>query len=446
MYRIRLYQGSTSVYLDGSDSIYKITGARVQPVSGGGEVVEEQIEASMAGTVAECISALEAVGRMLSQAGLWKNPEIDPVYLGCQVSSGEAEQRARLRGGWAVSLGPGSGTRAKGSQAIRINITRENWWEGSESQIALTNGNGAGVTTALPVWNCADGTSIAPAIKHNYAEIAAGAVGGDLPAACRIEAVNNHNTLNLFDVWIGQNWTDPANSVQLYEGENGVTGTTDSGCSGGKYSAVTIDSGAETSLGSWTITAAALGAAKGQWVHGLLRFASEAWEASTKFRLVLSWSSGTVWSSDSIQPGALRMAIWDLFQFRLPPILMGLSSMDPLTLTLFGLQTSGVSKTINLDFLALVPADGWRYIRAIGAGLAKGYRVMDDGITGKLYSDNGAGAARVGNLAGYGEAIQLMPAVKQRLYFWQHSDTACTATIIMTLGVKVYYRPRRRVL
>ena len=96
---------------------------------------------------------------------------------------------------------------------------------------------------------------------------------------------------------------------------------------------------------------------------------------------------------------------------------------------------------MNIDFIQLTPADGYRELKTASYDVPYEYRIIDDGIGEYLYVDDGAGADKAGIMTGYGAPIQVWPGRNQRLYFLMNPDE-----IARTLSVKVFYRPRRRSL
>lgn len=333
---------------------------------------------------------------------------------------------------------------------VTLVIERAPYWESDETQVPLSNANGTDVTSGLTVYNCNDGSGSAPNKQQNYAAIAAGVILGDLPAPAKIVATNSYSD-GLYDLWIGHNYTDPANAAWNYEAEaaSGGSAAADATCSGGNKKNVTMSTDFETTLLTWSLTAAQLSAAKGQYVHALLRVDNLSLDEykQARFRAKIIWNLTTIWQSEQVLPSDLRtMQIRDLFTFRLPPWLAGMDSLAGLSLALTGQRTITSSLTIGIDFLQLLPADSFRYLTCNGYGIDAGDRLVDDGILGLLYRESSSGAGRIGILSGYGDAIQLQPGLAQRFYFLQEGIVGGWGQIDRTLSVKISYRPRRRTL
>jgi hypothetical protein len=338
---------------------------------------------------------------------------------------------------------------AAGKLEFDFTVSRGNYWEGPEASVGLSNRHGSGANGVL-IYNHSDNG------HDNHVQISAASVTGDLPASTRIEMVNNFAE-RLNDIWIGQNFTDPANFPHVLEAENGTPGagltgdiTNNAGASSGAYRTLGgIGSGVETNLLSWTLSSALLNAAKGRYFRAMVRLmlpTSAAWEMEYQWRL--NYHAANIWQSGYSKP-EIRTGngyILGLGILQLPPWLPDLTGLDELTLSLWGRHTLGSPAGINPDYFMLVPIDGWRELRAKGYGVETGARVVDDGFEEQLYRDNGAGAGKVGLYIGLGKQIRLEPNKLQRLYFLQNTTSGASNSIDQTLTVKVYCRPRRLTL
>ena len=441
MHRVFLQCGPETLHLDGTDPLYPLRGARLLPAAAdpAEEFVREEVEYSLAGRPEVIEAACEAVGRLAARAEEGWAGGAEPLYLVCQTWPGGGAWRSRVRRAWPEALPPGAALRARGSQGAKLVLIRENGWEGPEQQAALSNGNGEGVLAPLPVLNANDGAGSAPNVRHNWVEIGAGVVGGDLPGRARVE-ITNLGAEPLSDVWIGQNWADPARFALIYEAESaiGEAGSPDASCSGGMQVTKTLPPGAEVDLLRWALPGEALEAGRGQRVHAVARFAQPGWETNTRLRLSLRRGGVDVWRSGWAQPrGERAMQIRDLFAFRLPD----LPNPAELELVLSGAQAGAVERSLSLDFLALLPADGWRWLEFSGGGVETGGQVVDDGPAGRAWVEDEAGRALLA--AARGGAIALAPMRAQRLYFFSHTLWADYAPINQALGVRVFFRNRR---
>jgi uncharacterized lipoprotein NlpE involved in copper resistance len=396
------------------------------------------------GSVTANLEELRTLQRLLRQAGeAQDNRTLNKVYLTWKESVAGTEYRSELvqaRAEWqaeALQYAQWMGD----TQFANVYIERRNWWEGPEAQLALSNPNGTATTSALTVGN--DSTD-------NYVDVSGAAVAGDLPGATRLEATNTSGDsagTGLYHLWVGQNYTNPSTYTPLIEGESGTSlgssNIADADASGGEYKSMVVNSVAsEAKMWSCTLSSALLTAAAGRFYKVLVRFFQDP-RLSIRYRLKLTWNNAVVWQGPLVSIDLLyATSIRDLGTMRLPPWLPGLTSLSELTLEIHVIGAN----TVKLDYLYLMPVDGWRKLECIGYNLPANSRAMDDGIDDRLYADTGAGSDKIGLFVGYGQPIHLEPGKNQRLYFLQADNAGfagADSSISRTLGVKLYYRPRR---
>lgn len=393
----------------------------------------------------------QAIQNAFTQAKeLEHNPAGDRVYLYYQLDSSAVLWRTQITRGSMTSDRSMRALWEARQARVKVGIEHLPFWEGPEAAVSISNANGSG-TGGIPVFNCNDGVGAAPAKRQNWIEIAAGAIDGDLPAACRLEITNITNLIMGW-IWIGQNWVDPANLIEVLEVEDGTasalignTPTLDANASGGAYVSKSLVSGFENDLVTWTVSTAMMNAAKGQHLRAMIYFANfPANSPDIRFRLQIKWNDAVYWEGEQVQPSDLYATMLrDIGVFRLSPGLDGLTGLDGVKLVLTGYQSTGNTITFDLDCLYLVPVNGWRWMLSKGYGIPQNSRIVDDGINEYLYRDDGAGTGKVGIVAGYGRQILLKPAVKQRLYFLYHGVTLYNADINHQISVKLHYRPRQ---
>jgi hypothetical protein len=126
---------------------------------------------------------------------------------------------------------------------------------------------------------------------------------------------------------------------------------------------------------------------------------------------------------------------------QIPPYILGqFIDIGNLTLGLYEKRASG-SGTLNLDYLFILPQDGWRKYGAI-TGLGYGETLVDDPVREVLYTDDGTSGYKVTNKIEEGEGLMLRPGVKNYMYFLQ-MDTDGDAPIDRTANVVVKAHARR---
>lgn len=439
-----------STTLDFQDNGYVVLdGYYPRPPSGDGSPVTDEIELRInASSEASRLSMIQAVNRALEHARNHRSGP-DGAYLKFAISETATAWRTRILDGLVTFGSQLDRDWRRGYARCTLYLEREPFWEGPEAQLALTNGNGTDVLTALRVYNCSDGSGTSPNKRHNYVDVDGADIDGDLPAACRIEMIHDSvptSGRGVGDVWIGVNFTNPSTHGHILEAESaiGATPTADSNASGGYYDDYTVSAAdTEYDMFKWTLSSGALDAAAGRYFKVLARFHSSSGITVLWYRIKLESAGLLLYQSGQIKPSAdYAQLLRDLGTFQLPPRLASQTSIKAMTLTLTG-EASSAPQTINLDFLQLTPVDQYRLLKRAGNSPIVTERLIDDGINDELYIDNGAGLNKLASFVGYGPAIRLYPGKDHRIHFLYHTDYANECYINQTLTVKLYYRPRR---
>lgn len=445
---MQLYIIYNSITLDFQANGYKLMdGFYPETPDEGMESITDQFNILITGSSASDLrSKITAIRLAFEHAQRHKDDAL-AAWLYYDVDSSGDAWMTKLLGGSVIYNDKLDRNWRQNKVVATIIVERKPYWDQlDEVQIPLTNGNGTNNTSGLTVYNHDDaGTSPA---HDNWVSIAAADVLGDMQGPTRLEILHNYATRRLYTVWIGQNWTDPANFLHILEGESSTTGTEtdDSGSSNGHYMRKSLSSGGEADMFTWTLSDAFLAACQGRYYKILVRFPGTP-PQTVKFRIQLQYAVTHIWQSGQVSFDTSRaLQIRDLFTLRLPPWLLGQTNLDELTMIMTGQQNTGYPVNVDIDFLQITPLDGYRMLECAGYGVTLNNRMIDDGFNGVAYIDDGSGGNRAGYLVGYGEQIKLYPGKAQRLYFLMHSASGNIAEIDRTIVVKLYHRPRRKTL
>jgi hypothetical protein len=462
---LRITDGTTTVNLAGGvDGIYltddyvprppEVTESEftAEAMRDGGElisatrrnVVESVRLTQAAANRAALVTAQHSIETLLTQAQLHQEKGVAaPVYVEYRkADSGDVYRSEILRGTFEPSQETaGEAWWEAASVQATLAWKRRFYWEGPESELSLTNGHGTG-TGGVTVYSHDDSG------HDNYVAIAGSAVEGVIPAAIRLEMENTYNVSSrAYNVYVGQNlWSNPTTMSHILEGQDvayGGSSVASSSCSGGYYRSVSWSGDNATYVLRWVLSTAMLNAYAGGWFRMLGRFTTS--PTDVKITPKVTFPSGTPLTVVAEAPEATLSSrrIQDLGVLQLPPWLRGETDLYPVDLTLYARKTGGGA--FNLDFIQLTPLDGYRVLTPRGYGAAYGITLIDDGISGSVYTTGWGGTAKTGHYLSRGVPIMLWPGRDQRLYFLSTHDTG-GSEIERTFSVRVYHRPRRLTL
>jgi hypothetical protein len=412
------------------------------------------------------LEEMSTLQRLLKQANDYQQDRTwDRVYLEWQNASGGTVWRSEIKAAHAeldanaLKYPYWTGNTQFGD----IFIERVNWWEGPEAQIPLTNPNGTATLSALTIYNSnlGDGGTI-----YNYVDIPGTAIAGDMPGNTRLELTNTDTggtTTNAYihTIWIGHSWHSPFNNHH-WEAENydyinvgtaGGGGTlTSAGYSGGTviridFSGYTVDSQLE--FARYDFDSTFISQAQGAYYKLMLRSPGDILgNLRLKFVLAAIDTGANYYDSGIITPTPNSTSFIhgteDLLTFQMPPWLQGESNLGTITLRMYGYAVSTFDDTMDMDFWQLLPVDGYRKYSHMH--LEYNNRIVDDGINGIFYKDNGSGSNKIVPGKQYGSPIMLQPNKDQRLIFLWNPRLAAFYYHLLSMTVKLYYRPRRRTL
>jgi hypothetical protein len=391
----------------------------------------DEIAVFAVGTAAEREAANRALNSAFEHARRFAEGA-SPVYLEYSIDAG-TRWRAQVFDG-QVSLDSRLHTRWKqGGLKLSVLVEREGAWSGEETQLAISNANGTGNTSGLRVYNDGAGTGSAPAVLDNSLAINGADIAGDVPGETRLEMIYGKSGVdgyNLKYIWIGQSWHSPEDLVQYASVSSG--------------NPISIPSSAiATVAASRSLSADTVNAAAGQMVKGMLRYLNGFSNLDITYQMRLTSGGVVIYEGPRVRTNTqVAIAARDIGSMRIPPIPYSLGNLDDLTLEILASQTSGATLSINLLDFYLMPMDGFRFIN-LKRRVLTGERVVDDGINGVSYQDNGAGADRLVAATAIGGEIRLYPGKDQRLYFLTHTDHGDTLGASNYLTCKLFYRPRR---
>lgn len=439
---LRITNGTTTITLSG-DAPNAILGCTYWPATGGGKEITETIPVILEGSEATVKATVQAITNLLREAEQADEATNYIVYLEFQATAAASVYRSEIKTGWANwDKEPVRHKLDSASNAVEaaVTLTRMNFWEGPELELALSTAAQSASTGGRTIYNNDNATS-----QNNYAQAAANQVQGDLPTPLKVRVTNAAGT--------GVGWrrfhlcnnvfSDPANADVWLLGSEAVGGASQSWGAGG----ITHTS----QLYIFNLSATLLGQFRGRMARVLAAFTSAT--AGIYFKAGMYTSFGgvytplrvrrsEVYNSDSSGISAFRLL--DLGQFPIPPGGYNAGAAGGAALIITA-RYPGAGST-NLDFINLMASDGgddfnnFAHCEQLGYTTGNGDSIELDGIDGGAFSL--FSGSRQPFIKLHTDYLYGWPGKVQRFHVLYDEGAAFTAGRQMTL--RVFHRPRVR--
>lgn len=351
------------------------------------------------------------------------------VFMQWRGDGSETLYRSEVENGRAYAVG-------KLGRDLQLAIRRTPWWEGPETSIQISNGNGSSASGLL-INNHTSGAA------SSYFTVPGVLVDGDTECKCRLELTNTA-AVDLMDIYVGvmkgsTAWTTAA----FLQGESAITGgsnQSDAFSSNGQYRQVTFSGTSATLIIGWTIGDSLLSLINSRSAVPIVRFSTTPPGTDIQIRWALFYGVAPVFRTDwqTLNPFSQLHAGLPI---PLPPRPSGGAFADH-TLYIEARRGNGAATTLNIDFVQLFPTDCFRRYTPASYYIPQNWRVVDDSIDDLLYTQAGAGGARATNYVAYGEPLSLNPGENATFCILTVSNTG-TMSISQTLSAKLVLRPRR---
>lgn len=443
---ISIARGTTEIVLNGTEMTAPVRGCRFV-----GDRLDEgvlRLEILLEGTQLEMNQWLNQAEQMTEGGardygvggGSW-------AYVVVESWGRWRTPMAKVRWGYMKAGGrsgsPSPAARDKGSQGITLEVERPDWWEGvTEITVPLTNRKYSSWYGTLALDNASLGTNY-----DNSARIEEGNIEGDLPAPAVLRL--SGGTAGV-EVLVGHQVDGDQNFTFQLEGENastpaGATGTNitnSAGNSNNAYREVSWSATTPVTLLQWLNSEADTAKFRGRYYRPVLRLNG-------------IWTGGTVWvwlragynNGGAVEgyqdyegiliPYGKPMVVLPPVQFppwQQPP--EGITQWENGAIALMGHAEAAGTKSLQVDYLQLVPIDSWA--RFIPTVMTLAPEIRYEGSTGTLSRYT---KAMTGH-AVEGPGVLLEPGKSQRIFALNYSNAG--APIGQTISLGVRYRPRRR--
>ncbi len=407
----------------------------VRSSANGEEVVECALLTLRGAGIREWLEGLQAVLARVNQtpfAVLERriDPADDPLY-------------ASLYEGWLES-DPLNQNPARGGYSLRLYLRRTAHWRKPAAALPLSNANGSLLETGISLYNHHDGD----AAHQNVADIRAADLSGGQPAplGLRLRLLEpTGETLQQVILAAGSRltWGGDAFSHAL-EGESAAAGPdctastllTSSTASGGMFRRVEWSRSDSAGLLRWSLSADQLGFCAGRLFRPVLRLVTPPTEGVYLRWRLLDSSSSLLEESPAVpvQPQRSLQVTGGLY---LPPRWLPQITPAALTLELRAESRDAGLKTLDVDFVHLLPAEGWLQLAALNGAASSEVWVV--GETRLACSRSSSGETAFTHTL-TGQPPHLLPGNDYRLYLlW---ETESGAPLTSRCEVQAFYAPR----
>ncbi|OJX39943.1 MAG: hypothetical protein BGO78_14240 [Chloroflexi bacterium 44-23] len=326
---------------------------------------------------------------------------------------------------------------------LRLQLERDDFWEGPAYSLPLSNRYGSRVTGGLRVDNRAD------TFGENQVRWLAEDVSGELPAPAQLLLAHKLGSNAVPQNMYAGHLRAVEDNLAVLEGETAASDLSntllpDAGCQGGVYRQVEWQGSAEQELLRWQFEDVFKAVLQSVRVRPFLRLPAAAPVVETCWlRWVIS-QGGIVYQSQmvSLQPGLQLQALPIL---QLPATHSKYPHPASYRVSLL-IQAQGEgSHVLAVDAIFLLGLDGWRHFQPYpGGSLMAGQTLIDFGAEQQplLLEDQSGTVAQT--YAGLGGGIWVCPYEDQSFQFLADSGTLMPLDAYLELEIR--YRPRVRML
>lgn len=436
-----LTDGTTTVNLNDGTAVWTTAYELATAQEGGTDATDNLKLLVFGATYAAVQSTLRSMERLLAAAQRRQVARVGArVYLTAQLDGDAAAWRSEIYAGQLLTAGLADELR-KSKIECALLIRRAPFWEGAETELALSGPSQAAATGGITIYNYD-----VSATYGNWVQVADTQVLGAIPAPIRLRLTNNSGSAQQYrTIHIGVNaFAGPATADVTLEGEDEATGagadSTVADNSGGKYwTADDYVSGSGVLLGQWVIPAATMAASAGRWWRLLARgfVAGTVWPVLYDYLgLQVLWVGGEVTPPN---PTSTTQQLMDLGAVPIPPGAYD-ASYAACRLGLWGRANPVV------DFFQILGVDAYRRVEIpetlTAFAIANGDHLEIDEIEGRAYTVDATGRHPLLSLQE--SPLVVFPGVTQRLQVLVRLPL--TVPIALTFSVQAWYRPRRLTL
>jgi len=312
----------------------------------------------------------------------------EQASLSLQPAEGLDTYESKIISGKIDLLGNGTSDLKRGSMGIRLELVRDNYWEGAEVSIPLSNPHGTNVTTGLVVdnqYHVASG-------KYNYALVNGSAIEGEIPSPATVKIKNNDPSYGYslgkivvgqeaaYDLQPGDTWLEGslASSGMMYGS------VADAAASNGAYGLVQWSGTIGYEILYWVMQEEVAARFAGKLVRPVLRMFNTITTDDYWIRVVVK--QGDAVEKTRWQKIELYKKLQVLPAVHIPPKDLKSAEMSDVRICIEMQRNATGTHTFTIDDIDLIPIDGYREYAGLGTnGLMFAETLVDEPVLDLIY-------------------------------------------------------------
>ena len=442
--------GTRTLHLDGASVAAPIKGALYRPgvgvvgLSYGRETINEELKISVAGTRVQIQTALDTLSELLDFAEQKTLSDYDKLYIRVEYDDVGVTWQSEIIEGEVIGNRSGIATREFGTDVLTLEIKRLNFWEETAGEaLLLTNENGTKQTT-ITTWNHTDATSG----HNNYIDLSKDDIPGDLPAPIELNILHNDSGRTVSQLWAAQLETTGTlpTAKPIYEGElaaagsaTTLTSTADANSSAGYFGRLAFTGGSEQRVVSFEISYAQMSLFRGKYYKPFIRLANN--HAYTdlwlKVKVTYGASHSVAYDSGWVQSLA-SIPYVEFNSVKLPPYPAKTNYHGTMYISIYAMKTASGAVTLDVDFLHLLPTDGYNRLDMIEA-IAAGYNIKEGETVGSYKWSNSTLFALPSH-SRVGKSLYVTPGMNTRFFLLHRSGANMPIDTTFTISMFLYKR------
>lgn len=448
MNQIAIGDGTTEggwLVLAGEGVAAPFKGAAYEQAFETGDSVRESLRLSLEGAPEALSAAIAALEYVRQREALFREGAYpEPQCLRFQLAEGGEYAYAPVSE-LALEPHPDSPeTRLSGSLLLRLHFTRPNHYDSDWVELPLTGRNGEDVLGGLDLVNHTD----IPSSRGNSVLVRPEDIGSALPAPLRVELTNTTAEGKMHDVYLGlyhHPETPPEELFFCYGSDfDGGAIYTNAAAINGHYARVAWSATGWTPLGSWLLASADVQRLAGKSYRPILRLYNAHAYEDLQLKLKLQVSTYVLWEGEGVYADP------DYGYVLFPPVqippsrLLNETLPHHVDLVPYGQHDAAVSYTLDFDCLTLLPLDAGANFIAYH-DLDQEATLIDDNFRRVQATRFNPGGVETVTHIRQGNELLVWPGRYNRLLVVM-TDADDQADIFRTARLRLFHRPRRRVL